>query len=102
MVPHGFSWWSQLPLNWGPETGIWFASHAIKQIYVSHLERAGPVSGAFAQDKPLCKDCRPFLARASLHYQAPIRVSVPDAIWHFSEDGKVEWKSKSSNSIAAR
>jgi hypothetical protein len=79
----GFSWWATLVEEWGPKRGIWFASHAIKQLYVSGHP------GDLAQSSPLCVDCVHFLSRACAHDQRPLAVQTPAGRWLFSSKGEI-------------
>lgn len=88
-VRGGFPWWSQLAAGWGPEPGIWFASHAIKQAFVIEVQRTGSPSPTLSQSAPLCADCRAFLARGAAYYQSSFSVTVPGLVWHFHLDESV-------------
>ena len=94
LLGHGFSWWSEFPARWGPQPGIWFAAHAIKQALVSHLNRVGRLPARLSQSSPLCKDCQQFLTRAALYHRTSFSVAVPGGAWQFLIDGVSRYTSE--------
>lgn len=84
---YGNEWWAPIVEKWGPSPYIWFASHAIKQIYVLDLNKKGKPPEALAQTSPLCFDCIKFFARACAQYRAPLAISTPGLNWIFSAEG---------------
>jgi hypothetical protein len=87
---YGEEWWVSLVRTWGPSTNIWFASHAVKQLYALELKEKGSPPAALARGSPLCFDCIAFLGRACAWAKAGLAGGAPDLFWIFSGDGSVK------------